>query len=243
MSCSWLSTKHFVIKWANPISFVSSPFIDSSMHIAHVRVQDMHTMHGIHVIHDCHLAHIQIYLFILLGFLVTSIVRPTDRTTEPDSESIRNSEIPKFWFVQKVMSSSSPSQCIQALQPWISTWIVQLKYPCALHTLKCSNEFWICLYNLGSWLVLPMWDISYFWFSFLPKLPTHITLHPISDFRIYDFRNPNLHLVVILIFFLLGSLARFCPFHVIFTPLPKIFTTPKGHWKDIPTREYILELV
>ena len=66
------------------------------MHIPHVRVQDMHTMHGIQVIQDCHLAHIQIYLFILLGFLVTSIVRPTDRTTEPDSESIRNSEIPKF---------------------------------------------------------------------------------------------------------------------------------------------------
>ena len=61
----------------------------------------MHTMHGIHVIHDCHLAHIKIYLFILLGFfshvnLVTD--RPTDRTTEPNSESVRNpkSEIPKF---------------------------------------------------------------------------------------------------------------------------------------------------
>ena len=40
----------------------------------------MHSMHGIHVIHDSHLAHIQIYLFILLGFLVTSAVRPNYRT-------------------------------------------------------------------------------------------------------------------------------------------------------------------
>ena len=106
----------------------------------------------------------------------------------PKSE-IRNSENPKVWnikiqFVQKIISSSSPSQCVQAHQPWASTWIVQIRSPCAPYTLIYSNGFWIWLYTPGSWLVLPMWDISYFWFSFLPKLPTHITLHP-------NFRFPN----------------------------------------------------
>ena len=81
-----ISTKlAWFLNFANPISFFPPSFIDSSMNIPHVRVQDRHTMHGIHVIHDCHFAHIQIYLFILLGFLVTSVVRPTNRTTAPDS--------------------------------------------------------------------------------------------------------------------------------------------------------------
>ena len=164
---------------------------------------------------DCHLAHSRLFIyFILLGFLVTSAVRSTDRTTKPDSKSVRNlkirkseikkseiwnSEIPKSKFrkseirksdlFKKFISSSSPSQCVQALQPWASTWIVQLRSPCAPHTLIWSNGFWICLYTLGSWLVLPMWDISYFWFSFLPKLPTHITYNRTSGFRIFEFTS------------------------------------------------------
>ena len=77
------------------------------MHIAHVRVQDMHTMHGIHVFHDCHLAHSSLFIYFIRLFIYLilhvsrAIDRPYDRTEleiRPKSEiqntiKFRNSEI------------------------------------------------------------------------------------------------------------------------------------------------------
>ena len=105
-----------------------------------------------------------IYLFTrLFRHVIRAIDQPYDRTgLEIAKSEIWNCEITKseIRFVQKIIPSSPPSQCVQALQPWTSTWIVQLRSPCAPQTLKWSNGFWICLYTPGSWLVLPMWDIS-----------------------------------------------------------------------------------
>ena len=119
------------------------------MHIAHVRVQDMHTMHGIH---DCHLAHIQIYLFILLGFLVTSPVRPTDRPTEPDSESVRpKSEIRNPSEIPKSEIPICSKSHLVVIFIFCFTWIISsiLPIPHDFHTVAEN------LHDIGLPVVTP----------------------------------------------------------------------------------------
>ena len=86
------------------------------MHIAHVRVQDMHTIHGIHVLHDCHLA--QSSLFVYFTRVFSHVSRAIDRSNDRTGLEIRaksdrnrksesrnpNSDILKseIRFVQKV---------------------------------------------------------------------------------------------------------------------------------------------